>query len=152
MKLAFTSALLFLLVAACTRHTEISADKIKTLPATMDLSGYSRIHEFHTKDGTALAALYGKTVAPGFFSELLFVDERDNVKRILYLADRDRFLGVQGVEEEIGLPEFYGYTLKRKGPDSLVVNYTTNGGKDPSDNRTFYWNYEAKRFQRQDVP
>lgn len=150
-RIALAVTLLVLSLAACGEEGQRSGNAVVALPVSMDLSGYSRVHEFRAKDGKVLAGLYGQSVAPEIFSELLIVDEKGS-RRVIYLLDRSRFLGTHGVDTEPESSGFYGYKVLLKAPDHIVVNYMSNGGKNVSDDVTIGWNYEAGRFELEKAP
>lgn len=144
-------ALLALPLAACGAESPKSSSAVAALPASKNLSGYLRVHEFRAKDGKVFAALYGKSVTPEVFTELLIVDEKDS-GRVIYLLDRSRFLGPHGVDTEPESSNFYGYKVLLKASDHIVVNYMSNGGKNVSDDVTVGWNGEAERFELEKAP
>lgn len=140
-------------IAACSgADKQRSVSAIRSLPVQMDLSGYSRIHEFDSKQDGVLAGLYGKSIALDVFSELLVVDERGSSKRVIYLLDKNRFLGTHGIDTEPESSGFYGYKVVLKSPDYFVVNYMSNGGKNVSDDVTISWNSRLERFELEKTP
>jgi hypothetical protein len=118
----------------------------------MDLSGYSEIHKFDFNQSGVLASLYGKSIAPDVFSELLVVDKSGSSKRVIYLLDEKRFLGTHGIDTEPESLGFYGYKVVLTAPDYFVVNYMSNGGKNVSDDVTVYWNSARKWFELEKSP
>lgn len=147
MKILILITTLCLAGVACSEGSRASRSAIMALPTPVDITGYIRIHELHLNEGRMIVGIYGKPIAQGIFSELLLINELANAKLIIYLLDRDRFLGINGVEQEPDSALFYGYRMILMGPDYIVVNYLSSSGKNVSDDVTISWNKAMQRFE-----
>ena len=128
------------------------AEVTAVLPVIVDLRGFARIHDFHAPNGTLLACLYGKSIDNELFSELLIVDADCSTPRVIYLMDRNRFVGVDGVEMQPESANFFAYRIEMKAADYIVVNCTSDHGVSVSDDVTVRWNYERQTFGLEKTP
>lgn len=116
-------------------NKSISSEKLKE---------FKLITQLISKNGLELGNVYVKTVNDSLFNSLII--EKDS--KVLYEINQLNFWNTKGVDFDISKrrENFFGYKIKMKKKDYLIVGAFYDNGKSVSDDFLLKWNYQHKIF------